>query len=104
MSLILSDWGRSNDYGCLDNSDKVKDFNTSNVLNPCGGTEYPEYGGHYTSTVYYEWFECSQTKKCIHQQNRCDSFPHPDCIYEKDNVLIAEDEENCTTRYCISPK
>ena len=50
-------------------------------------------------SVDWKWFPCNQTKKCIHFNNRCDSIPHPDCIYENENgFMIAEDEEYCSLR------
>ena len=87
-------------YGCGDHSDKVKNFNITNPSNPCEGNEYTykDIFDEYTVSVDWEWFECTKTMKCIHQNNRCNSHPHPDCIYEKDGLFIAEDEDNCPSR------
>ena len=49
--------------------------------------------------VDWKWFACTHTKKCIHFNNRCDSHPHPDCIYKNDHgLLVSEDEEDCPSR------
>ena len=50
-------------------------------------------------TVDWTWFSCLKTRKCIHINSRCDLHPHPDCIYEKDGLLVAEDEEDCFEEY-----
>ena len=101
VNLFPPDWGNIWAYGCPDNSDKVKDFNTNNQSEPCEGNEYTYHdmwGIEETILVDWKWFACTKTEKCIHQQNQCNSFPHPDCIYEKDGMMIAEDEENCSIR------
>ena len=49
--------------------------------------------------VYWTWFHCKATQRCIHYSHRCNLHPHPDCIYEKDGVRIAEDEEGCFDEY-----
>ena len=45
------------------------------------------------------WFQCTNTQKCIHIDSRCDMHPNPACIYEKDGVMVAEDEEGCFDEY-----
>ena len=104
--FLLADWGHP-DRGCEDNSDKVKDFNASNTLDPCGGNEYTyldvEYGRWYTISVNWTWFPCYNTKKCIHDNNVCDLHPHPDCTYENNNLTISEDEEDCSSREFFYP-
>ena len=98
--LPLPDWGNPDPYlGCRDKSDKVKPFDRSNKTHPCIGNKYTYYDywkEQVTIEVDWKWFACTQTRKCIRQQSRCDSFPHPDCIYEKDGLMIAEDEEYCS--------
>ena len=81
----------------------------SNNVNPCYGDEYKFYDLNrwewVVRTVDWEWFHCTQTKKCIHINNRCDFHPHPDCIYEtEDGLMISEDEEDCphTRNFSIS--
>ena len=49
--------------------------------------------------VTWRWFHCKMTQRCIHNSHRCNLHPHPDCIYEKDGVRVAEDEEGCFTEY-----
>ena len=31
--------------------------------------------------------------------SRCDLHPHSECIYEKDGITVAEDEEGCFDEY-----
>ena len=45
------------------------------------------------------WFQCINTQKCIHIDSRCDMHPNPACIYEKDGIMVAEDEEGCFDEY-----
>ena len=52
-----------------------------------------------TEAVTWEWFHCKTTQKCIHASSRCDLHPNPECIYEKDGVLMSEDEEGCLETY-----
>ena len=105
MSVSLSGWGHP-EFGCEDNSDKVKDANTSNTDNPCG-EEYSYYDFDFDQEKWiteigkatWEWFHCKKTEKCIPFQLRCDSHPHPSCIYNDDNnKTYAEDEENCSKK------
>ena len=49
--------------------------------------------------VNWTWFHCKATQRCIHNSQRCNLHPHPDCIYEKYGVRVAEDEEGCFTEY-----
>ena len=81
------------------------------MSNPCEGNEYTYHDKaclecittEVTIVVNWQWFPCTQTKKCIHQKNRCDSYPHPDCSYEKDGKMIAEGEfhkSGQTTHLC----
>ena len=49
----------------------------------------------------WEWFHCKITQKCIHASSRCDMHPHPECIYEKDGVMVSEDEEDCFEEYKV---
>ena len=71
----------------------------------CGDTYHNQYidsdivtqgaGVH----VDWTWFHCKETQRCIHNSHRCNLHPHPDCIYEKDGVRVAEDEEGCFDEY-----
>ena len=67
-------------------------------------------------TTTWDSFHCETTHKCVHASNRCDMHPNPECIYEKDGILVSEDEEDCFEEYklkglikesaafqCISP-
>ena len=40
-----------------------------------------------------------KTQKCIHIDSRCDLHPNPECVYEKDGMMVAEDEEGCFEEY-----
>jgi hypothetical protein len=60
------------------------------------------YKGHPVLTnqpVDWTWFKCLQTRKCIHIESRCDLHPSTECIYEKNGILVAEDEEGCFDIY-----
>ena len=54
-----------------------------------------EFGNYETKETNIEWFACHQTKQCIHSNTRCDLHPHPACIYQKGDQMVAEDEEGC---------
>ena len=98
---MIADWGH-HDYGCDDNSDKVKSFNVSNPLDPCDGNDYTYWDIDdqiwKKKSVDWKWFACNHTKTCIHMDNVCNLHPHPDCVYERDGLMISEDEENCSFR------
>ena len=103
--MSLSVWGIPD--GCKDNSDKVKDANTNNTDNPCGGDEYSYYVYDRDQEKYitkigkatWEWFHCKKTGKCIPHHLKCDTHPHPACFYkDKNNNTIAEDEEDCSEK------
>ena len=64
---------------------------------PCGST-YKDPDAE-DVPVDWKWFHCKATQRCIHNSHRCNLHPHPDCIYEKDGVKVAEDEEGCFTEY-----
>ena len=49
--------------------------------------------------VDWTWFKCLMTRKCIHIDSRCDLHPNPECIYEKNGIMVAEDEEGCFDEY-----
>ena len=49
--------------------------------------------------VDWTWFKCLETGKCIHIDSRCDLHPNPECIYEKNGIMVAEDEEGCLDEY-----
>ena len=49
--------------------------------------------------VDWTWFKCLMTRKCIHIDSRCDLHPNPECIYEKNGIMVAEDEEGCLDEY-----
>ena len=49
--------------------------------------------------VTWKWFHCKTTQTCIHVSSRCDMHPHPKCVYEKDGVMVSEDEEECFEEY-----
>ena len=80
-SLLV--WGTPSsdfyDQGCSDKSDISQDMDKEDN-STCGNiyvTPWTEY------TVDWEWFACKKAQKCIHINNRCDLHPHPDCLYEK---------------------
>ena len=50
-------------------------------------------------TTTWDSFHCEKTHKCVHTSNRCDMRPNPECIYEKDGILVSEDEEDCFEEY-----
>ena len=91
--------------GCSDSSGITMLANkTSNTSNPqCGSTYHNQYIDWNTNgtgaPVNWIWFHCKATQRCIHNSHRCNLHPHPDCIYEKDGVRVAEDEEGCLTEY-----
>ena len=101
ISVLIAVWGHPLKSDCIDNSDKVKNFNLSNTLDPCDGDEYTFYDmtmkKWITTLVDWKWFPCYHSQKCIHVDNVCDSHPHPDCIYSRDGLTISEDEENCSS-------
>ena len=67
------------------------------IKNTCSDLYNPD--GSFNFTVSWTWFPCLKTEKCIHIDSRCDGHPHFDCIYEKDGLMVAEDEENCFDEY-----
>ena len=90
--------------GCLDNSGISMLPNKSS--NQCVNTYYKnQYIDHVTIQsdvpvpVDWTWFYCKETQRCIHNSHRCNLHPHPDCIYEKDGMRVAEDEEGCFEEY-----
>ena len=66
---------------------------------PCNGSNYFYHGAYYKEPTSWRWFHCIHTQKCIHIDARCDMHPNPECIYEKDGVMVAEDEEGCVDEY-----
>ena len=70
---------------------------------PCGNSYINEYINQmiypHGIPVEWTWFHCKKTQRCIHNSQRCNLHPHPDCIYEKDGVFMAEDEEECFDEY-----
>ena len=105
LSVSFSDWGHP-EYGCNDNSDKIKDADKSNASNPCGGKDYPYYDlsdafkwiiKNGTAT-WEKWFYCSHNGICIPDHLRCDSRAHWACTYQEGNKTIAQDEEHCPDR------
>ena len=107
LSICVSGWGHPY-YGCADNSDKTKDANSSNVIDPCGGKEFTYYDFGLpksilkNGTATWNWYHCEKAGKCIPEELRCDFRPHPDCIVQivtkEGNMTIAEDEEGCPNR------
>ena len=83
---------------CNDNTDKVMNSTTSSDK-PCDGSNYFYNGENVEAPTSWLWFECINNKKCIYIDSRCDMHPHPACIYEKDGVMVAEDEEGCLDEY-----
>ena len=97
LSASLSVWGHP-EYGCKDNSDKTKPFDTRNE---CRGKNYTyyEYGTFKSAEGDWKWFACQKTKQCIPIQFHCDGYPHPRCVYKDANgTNIAEDEESCVDK------
>ena len=85
-------------YGCKDKSDIRQNMTITDTSNfTCGDI----YTGHpyYTQKVDWVWFPCVKTKKCIHIDSRCDLHPNTECIYEKNGLMVAEDEEGCFDEY-----
>ena len=56
----------------------------------------PVYG---VVSVDWTWFKCLETGKCIHIDSRCDLHPNPECIYEENGIIVAEDEDECLDEY-----
>ena len=69
--------------------------------NECGETyHYLNFRGHMKKTLAdWRWFSCTMSRKCVHSNSRCDEHPHPSCIFEKDGMKFAEDEDNCLSEY-----
>ena len=69
----------------------------------CGNTYHNPHIDSLTggkgAPVGWTWFYCKETQRCIHNSHRCNLHPHPDCIYEKDSMRVAEDEEGCFSEY-----
>ena len=60
------------------------------------------YTGHpqvVNMEVDWTWFHCLKNEKCIHIDSRCDLHPNIECIYEKNGIQVAEDEEGCFDEY-----
>ena len=72
-----------------------------NENNECGKTYQIRglFGQMQNTSVNWAWFACTRSRKCIHSRSRCDQHPHPSCVYEKDGMKFAEDEDNCTSEY-----
>ena len=66
---------------------------------PCNGSNYKHNGHNAPAPTDWKWFHCRYSQKCIHIDTRCDMHPNPACIYEKDGILVAEDEEGCFDEY-----
>ena len=101
FDLLFAGWGYPGDrgaYGCKDKSDITQDMIATDALNLTCGDIYtlPIWGNF---SVDWTWFHCLKTRKCIHIDNRCDLHPNPECIYEKNGVMVAEDEEGCFEEY-----
>ena len=100
--ISLTDWGYPStsidDATCNDNTDKVMNSTTSSDK-PCDGSNYFSNGYNIEAPTSWLWFQCINNQKCIHIDSRCDMHPNPACIYEKDGVMVAEDEEGCFDEY-----
>lgn len=96
--VYSSDWGSPYFATCDDNSDKVMNSTTS-LDKPCNGSNYFWHGDSIEMPIGWGWFHCKITQKCIHIDSRCDLHPSPHCIYEKNGVMVAEDEEDCFDEY-----
>ena len=72
---------------------------TTSSDKPCDGSNYFYQGQNMEAPTSWLWFQCINTQKCIHIDSRCDMHPNPACIYEKDGVMVAEDEEGCIDEY-----
>ena len=83
---------------CDDNSDKVMN-SSMNPENPCDGSNYFWHGSNIKAPTSWGWYYCRNNQKCIHIDGRCDLHPNPACIYEKDGIMVAEDEEGCFENY-----
>ena len=66
---------------------------------PCNVSNYFWHGRNIEAPTSWIWFYCRNNQKCIHIDSRCDLHPHTQCIYEKDGVMVAEDEEGCFDEY-----
>ena len=89
-------------HGCSDNSG-ISMLANQTSKSKCGNTYYNQYIDYPTQgeglPVDWTWFHCKMTQRCIHNSHRCNLHPHPDCIYEKNGVRLAEDEEGCFSEY-----
>ena len=102
-SFILTAWSYpSNTWGsyptCDDNSDKVMN-STRSLDKPCNGSNYFYQGHIYEAPTDWTWFHCRNTDKCIHIDSLCDMHPNYECIYDRDGIMVAEDEEDCFDEY-----
>ena len=88
--------------GCVDYSG-ISMVASKTTKPACGNVYTSEYICKYDYPdgipVDWTWFHCKKTQRCIHSSHRCNLHPHPDCIYEKDGVFMAEDEEECFDGY-----
>ena len=110
LLAMTNQWGLGNidsldgvtPKGCSDNSG-ISVLANKYSKSLCGSTYHNQYVDYYTNgvgvNVSWTWFHCKATQRCIHSSHRCDLHPHPDCIYEKDGVRLAEDEEGCFDEY-----
>ena len=108
---IFSDWGAIGPYkenGCVDRSDISvtldKNHECGDKVGFAVGFYRPDpnlakYKEKIEYAKYTNWFPCHKNSKCIHSNSRCDLHPHPDCIYENEGQMVAEDEEGCFDEY-----
>ena len=102
-SFFLTAWSYpSNTWGnyptCDDNSDKVMN-STKSLDKPCNGSNYFYQGHTFEAPTDWTWFHCRNNDKCIHIDSRCDMHPNYECIYDRDGIMVAEDEEECFDEY-----
>ena len=94
-----ADWGHPEKmFGCQDKSDIHQNMTATDTSDfTCDDI----YTGHplHPVKVDWTWFKCLKTKKCIHIDSRCDLHPNIECIYEKNGIFVAEDEEECFDEY-----
>ena len=97
--FVFSVWTQK-DRSCNDMSHIVMDMDENNE---CGETyHYIDQSGQMQQTsADWTWYPCTKSgkRKCIHISSRCDQHPHPSCVYEKDGMKFAEDEDNCISEY-----
>ena len=100
-SVLFVDWGDPHEtFGCQDKSDISQKMTATDASNLTCGDAYKQNNPNNPDwSVDWTWFACHQTQKCIHIDSRCDLHPNIECVYVRNGVLVAEDEEECFDEY-----